>query len=144
MTNEKKSKDLSTKQVQAINTATAGVFNGLQQAAILKALHVALNPHLHEDADQGEVEDGAVREAREAKEQAKRDAEAVERAQREAQAIDEAQATPNVLNQGNYHNVVETTREAVKARDPEVVKENLAEGRIKAKAADDKATKKTK
>jgi hypothetical protein len=134
MTNEKKSKDLTAKQVQAINTATAGVFNGLQQAALLRALHVAQNPHMHEDAPQADPEDAQKRAEREAREQAKRDADAVERAQAEARALDEAQATPNVLNQGNYDNVVESTREAVKARDPDVVKENLAEGRTKAPA----------
>lgn len=141
MTNEKKAKDLSVKQVQAINTATAGVFNGLQQAAILKALHVAQNPHLHEDAAQADAEDGADRAKREADEQQKRDAEAVKRAQAEAKAIEDAAVKPNVINTGNYDQVNESTREAVLQRDPEVVKENIREGRVD-KA--DKATKKTK
>lgn len=144
MTNEKKAKDLTTKQVQAINTVTAGVFNGLQQAAILRALHIAQNPDLHEDAVQADAEDAAKRTAREEKEQAKRDAEAVEVAQEQARVIDSARVTPNVLNQGNYDQVLDTTRAAVQARDPDVALENHREGRTA--VSSDKATvsKKTK
>jgi hypothetical protein len=143
MTNKKN--ELSTKQVQAINGATASVFNSLQQAAILRAIEVSLNPKEYEDAEQGDAEDAKARTLREEREQAERDAEAVKVAQAQAAAIDSAKATPNVLNQGNYQDVVETTRAAVQARDPELAQANVDLGRAEAAKVDaKKATKKVK
>lgn len=142
-----KKNELSTKQVQAINTHTAGVFNGLQQQAILKALQIALNPQEHLDPEQADPEDAAEQAKRLEKEQAERDAEAVKVAQEQARIINEAQVTPNVLNQGNYQDVVETTRDAVAARNPDVALEKAQrtdQGKAQADRAEAKPAKKVK
>jgi Na+-translocating ferredoxin:NAD+ oxidoreductase RnfG subunit len=116
-------KELTLKQTQAINTATAGHFNSQQQEALLKALKVLLNPQDYDDA----APTGRPQTAQETEEaKAKRFAEEVAHSQEVARQLEAAAATPNVINTGNVDEVVENTRKAQLERNPEVVKERVA------------------